>query len=68
MHKICIEILSGFCRKLGRISESVRTTCCGEINDSDLHSFPIFRSQAESDKGHEGAGVAEDVGGKEVKG
>ena len=30
--------------------------------------FQFFRSQAESDQGHEGGGVAEDAGGKEVNG
>ena len=30
--------------------------------------FQFFRSQAESDQGHEGGGVAEDMGRKELKG
>ena len=30
--------------------------------------FQFFRSQAESDQGHEGGSVAKDVGGKEEKG
>ena len=30
--------------------------------------FQLFRDQAESEQGHEGGGVAEDVGGKEEKG
>ena len=30
--------------------------------------FQFFRDQAESEKGHEGGGVAEDAGGKEEKG
>ena len=30
--------------------------------------FQLFRSQAESDQGHEGGGVADDAGGKEEKG
>ena len=30
--------------------------------------FQVFRDQAESEQGHEGDGVAEDVGGKEEKG
>ena len=30
-------------------------------------NFLIFRSQADSDNGHEGGGVAEDAGRKEVE-
>ena len=30
-------------------------------------TFQLFRSQAESDQGCEGGGVAEDAGGKEEK-
>ena len=33
-----------------------------------MHSFPIFRDQAESEKGHEGGGMTEDAGRKEEKG
>ena len=32
-----------------------------------LSNFSIFRSQTDSDKGHEGGGVAKDTGGKEVE-
>ena len=40
--------------------------CC-EINDFEPNSFPIFRSQAGSDNGHEGGGVAQGTGRKEVE-
>ena len=64
MHNSCGEIFSGFCRNLVRISESIWTTCF-EINDFEAHFFPIFRDQADSDKGREGGGVAEAGGQKE---
>ena len=41
-----------------------------EPHDFKLHSFPIFlifRSQAESDNGHQGGDVAKDAGRKEVE-
>ena len=44
--------------------------CC-EINDFEPYSFLIFlifSSQADSDNGCEGGGVAKDAGGKEEKG
>ena len=40
---------------------------CFEINDFEAHSFQFFRDQAESEKGHEGGGVAE-AGQEEEKG
>ena len=40
---------------------------CFEINDFVVDSFPIFRDQAESEKGHEGGGMAE-AGQEEEKG
>ena len=39
-----------------------------EINDFEAHSFPIFQGQADSDKGHEGGGVAEAGQKKQEKG
>ena len=42
MHNNCGEIFSGFCRKPVQISELVWTTCC-EINELEVHSFPIFQ-------------------------
>ena len=44
------------------------TSC--EINDFKPHSFPIFlifRTKADNDNGHEGGGVAEDAGIKEME-
>ena len=40
---------------------------CFEINDFEADSFPIFRDQAESEKGHEGGGMAK-AGQEEEKG
>ena len=37
------------------------------ISNHVLLQFLIFRSQTDSDKGHEGDGVADGVGGKEVR-
>ena len=69
MHNNCREIFSGFCRKPVLISELVSTTCF-EINEFEAHSFPIFRDQAESEseKGHEGGGMAEAGEKEEEKG
>ena len=67
MHYNCGEIFSGFCRKPVGISELVWTTCF-EIKDFEAHSFPIFRDQAESEKGCEGGGMAEAGQKEEEKG
>ena len=57
MHNNCEEIFSCFCRKPVQISELVWTTCF-EINDLKRILFQFFRDQAESEKGHEGGGMA----------
>ena len=68
MHKNCGERFSGFHRKLVWILESSWTTCC-EKNDFEplFFQFLIFRTEADNDNGHEGGGVAEDEGRKEVE-